>query len=269
MSEPLPADLAEALDATGDRRGPFGAAVHYVAQVGSTNDVAARHAQLGAPEGFTVVALAQTAGRGRMGRAWYSPGEAGLYVSWICRDVRVAPLVTMAAGVAVAEGIRGATGLQVEIKWPNDIVSGGGGSPRRSRKLAGILAEASSSPEGLQYVVLGCGINLRPAPYPSSIAARASSLEAELGRPVDRGRVLAETLAAFNAAHRTLVEGNAAPLLDRWRALAPSAVGADVEYESATGRARGTTAGLAEDGALLVRTEGQLERVLAGEVLWL
>lgn len=269
MSEAVPADIVEALKATAARRGPFGASVDYFAELGSTNDVAAGHAERGAPEGFTVVASAQTAGRGRLGREWYSPGDAGLYVSWICRDVRAAPLITIAAGVAVAEGIRRATGLEVEIKWPNDIIVGGGFSPHRSRKLAGILAEACSSAGGLQYIVLGCGINLRPALYPTSIAERASSLERELGRPVDRGCVLAEVLAAFNLAYDALVQGNAEPLLAKWLALAPSAAGAAVEFESASGRRQGTTAGIGADGALLVRTEARIERILAGEVVWI
>ena len=101
MSEAVPADIVEALKATAARRGPFGASVDYFAELGSTNDVAAGHAERGAPEGFTVVASAQTAGRGRLGREWYSPGDAGLYVSWICRDVRAAPLITIAAAATL------------------------------------------------------------------------------------------------------------------------------------------------------------------------
>jgi BirA family biotin operon repressor/biotin-[acetyl-CoA-carboxylase] ligase len=99
--------------------------------------------------------------------------------------------------VAVAEGIRAASGLPVQIKWPNDIVVPSAFTTGPRRKLAGILAEASTMADRLQFVILGYGINLRRAAYPVDIADRATSLEAELGRSPDPGIVLAETLAAL------------------------------------------------------------------------
>src|SRR5690606_6342284 len=140
----------------------------------STNDEAARLAAAGATQGTTVVAAAQTAGRGRLGRAWFSPPGAGLYASVVIRDPRAAPLLTLAAGVAIAEGIRAAAGLPVEIKWPNDLVVDAGLG--RRRKLAGILTEGSSGVDGLQFVIVGFGVNLLPAAYPADIADRATSL---------------------------------------------------------------------------------------------
>jgi BirA family biotin operon repressor/biotin-[acetyl-CoA-carboxylase] ligase len=97
-------------------------------------------------------------------------------------------LLTIAAGVALADGIQAATGLQPQLKWPNDVYMDG-------RKLAGILAEAGTSAAGVQHVVVGCGVNLMPAAYPADVAARATSIETELGRPVDRGLLLVECLA--------------------------------------------------------------------------
>src|SRR5262245_2245860 len=130
MPEPLPVDLAEPLERSARRRQGFGDRVLYFTETGSTNDVAAQLAEQGAEEGTIVVASSQTAGRGRMGRVWHSPPEAGLYVSIVCRSPRAAPYVTLAGGVAAAEGISSATGLPVEIKWPNDIVVHSG-APRR------------------------------------------------------------------------------------------------------------------------------------------
>src|SRR6185436_8017573 len=104
------------------RRGSFGQPAVFFHETGSTNDIAAAMAEQGAPQGAMAVAFAQTAGRGRLGRVWFSPPGAGLYVSVVCRDATVAPLLTLAGGVAVADGIRAATGLPVEIKWPNDVV---------------------------------------------------------------------------------------------------------------------------------------------------
>jgi BirA family transcriptional regulator, biotin operon repressor / biotin---[acetyl-CoA-carboxylase] ligase len=266
MSDPLPPDLAEALRASTSRRGGFGDRAEYFSEIGSTNDAAARLAERGAAEGTIVIAASQTAGRGRRGRAWHSPPGAGLYVSVVCRNRTASPFLTLAGGVAVAEGITRATALPVELKWPNDVVTSG--SRIRRRKLAGILAEATSGAEGFQYVILGLGINLRPSAYPSELADRATSLEAELGRPVDAGLVLAETLSALATHVNTLAHGGRADLLARWRALAPSAAGGFVECETPAGRIAGTAAGIADDGALLVRVGDRIERIISGEIVW-
>ena len=266
MPDPVPPDLVGAL--RGTAIAPFGEPLHYFTETGSTNDMAAALAEQGAPEGTTIVASAQSAGRGRLGRQWYSPPDAGLYVSVVCRNEQTAPFLTLAGGVAVAEGIVAATGLPVELKWPNDVVVADARGSNRRRKLAGVLAEAASDGCGLQYVVLGFGVNLRPAAYPSSIAYRATSLETELGRPVDAGLLLAAILESLAAHFKSLSNGDAKALLARCRQLTPSAVGAPVECERAGSTWRGVTAGIADDGALLVRTGGRTERVRAGEVVW-
>ena len=268
MSDPTPPDLARALAASAARRGRFGDPLYFFAETGSTNDVAERLAEHGAPEGATVVASAQTAGRGRFGRTWFSPAGAGLYVSIVCRNRSAAPLLTLAGGVAVADGIRAATGLPVQIKWPNDIVVADRG-PSRRRKLAGILAEATTGSDGLQYVILGFGINLRPAAYPPELADRATSIETELGRPADGGLVLAETLAVLESVFNPLTTGHTRAVLARWRELAPSSRGTRVEWASAGGTLGGVSEGIAEDGALLVRVGDRVERIISGELRWL
>jgi BirA family biotin operon repressor/biotin-[acetyl-CoA-carboxylase] ligase len=268
MPDPLPADLASALATTREARGVFGSRVVYFTEAGSTNDLAARAAEQGEPEGTVFVAAAQTAGRGRLGRTWFSPPEAGLYVSTIVRRIGVIPWVTLAAGVGVAQGIRSATGLPVELKWPNDVVAVAGRGFSARRKLAGILAEASTGPGGVQYVVVGFGINVRPGSFPSELADRAGSLEGELGRAVDAGALLATVLVEINRATDEVARRGPVPLLMHWLALSPSANGASIEWETGAGVKHGTTAGLAEDGALLARTAGGIERILSGEVRW-
>jgi BirA family biotin operon repressor/biotin-[acetyl-CoA-carboxylase] ligase len=264
----LPHDIAEALAWSQSERGRFGSPLFYAAEVTSTNDVAARLADAGAGEGTTVVAEAQTAGRGRHGRTWCSPPGAGLYVSTIVRpDLRTGPrpgsaLLTLMAGVALADAIREATGLGVEIKWPNDLVVA-------RRKLAGILAEGAGQGTSLEYIVLGFGINLRPAAYPPDVAARATSIEAELGRPVDRGALLARALVNLSRARAAITESRTAAVIDRWRELAPSAVGSSVEWRTGAGVHRGLTAGVDEGGALRIDVAGTIERVTAGEIMWL
>ncbi len=265
MSEVLPRELAEALAASAAERGVFGARLFYATEVGSTNDLAAQAAERGDPEGTTFVAGAQTSGRGRLGRTWFSPPGAGLYISTIVRRRAVAPWITLAGGVAVAGGIRAATGLPVQIKWPNDIVAVGTAGFRARRKLAGILAEAASGPDGVQHIVIGMGINLRPASFPPELADRASSIETELGREVDPGLVLASLLAGLNGTLASIEAEGPAPVLAQWREWSPSAAGAPIEWDGG----RGVTAGLDADGALLARTASGLARIVAGEVRWL
>jgi BirA family biotin operon repressor/biotin-[acetyl-CoA-carboxylase] ligase len=289
----LPPDMRDALAASRGDRGAFGEPLFFYASLGSTNDAAARLAEAGASEGTTVVAEEQTSGRGRSGRAWFSAPGAGLYVSVVIRPggtpsapgkvvpgtisgsgkpARPAEMVpgtmfsgvavlTLAAGVALATAVRDATGLQAAIKWPNDLLCG-------RRKLAGILAEASARGTGLDAIVLGFGLNVRTVGYPPDLADRATSIEAELGHPVDRGLVLALALARLAAAREALRRGETAAVLEEWRRLAPSSVGRAVSWQGPAGERRGTTAGIDADGALLVDDGGVRERIIAGDVIW-
>ena len=264
--ESIPDDLTRALAATEDERGVFGARLFYFTETGSTNDLAAAAADRGEAEGTTFVAGAQTSGRGRLGRVWFSPPGAGLYVSTIVRRPSIMPWIALAGGVAVAEGIRAATALPVQIKWPNDIVTIG--SFRARRKIAGILAEASSGPAGVDRVVLGIGVNLRSSAYPPEIANRATAIEVELGRAVDAGAVLAQILAGLNRVLSEVEHAGPPTLFTRWLELAPSANGEPIEWDGPDGVLSGISAGLAEDGALLARTPEGLARIVAGEVRW-
>lgn len=255
--EELPAEFAEPLARAGERLGPFGRRVVWYAQVPSTNDLAASMAERGDPEGCVVIAHAQSAGRGRQGRTWVSPPGAGLYVSIVLRPLAHAvPLVTIAAGVAVAEGIQNATGLTPGVKWPNDVYLG-------ERKVAGVLAEAGS---GLEWVILGIGINVLPAAYPPDVAERATSIEHELGREVDRGLLLAECLAALASRYDDLQSGRADVVTQAWRARARSTLGRLVRWTSNDGAFEGVADNIDATGALIVRTASGSTRIISGEV---
>jgi BirA family biotin operon repressor/biotin-[acetyl-CoA-carboxylase] ligase len=173
----------------------------------------------------------------------------------------VAPLITIAAGVAVAEGIEAATGLKAQLKWPNDVCLAG--DP--ARKLAGILAESISP----STVVLGFGVNVMPAAYPSDVMPRATSIESELGRPVDRGLVLAECLVAVSARYRDLRHSRREDVIAAWRARASSMFGRRVEWDAGGTIQRGVAYDVDADGALLVRASGDVVRVISGEVRWI
>jgi BirA family biotin operon repressor/biotin-[acetyl-CoA-carboxylase] ligase len=266
-------DLLQRLDGAASRLGLFANHVRYLAEVSSTNDVAAVLAERGAAEGTTIVAGGQTAGRGRLGRSWHSPQGAGLYVSTVLRPAdsqagRAPQLLTLAAGVALAEAIGRSTGLAVEIKWPNDLIVPDGSGRPAGRKLAGILAEAHGSSFPFAFVILGFGINVLTTAYPPDVAGRATSVEAELGHPPDSALVLIESLAALSDAYQSVTRGELRPMLDRWAALSPTSRGSTVAWSDNGCDRRGRTAGIAGDGALLVRTLEGVERVVAGPVDW-
>jgi len=280
----LPPEIATALAAAASRLHPVATRIIHLAETGSTNDVAAALAVEGAAEGTVVFADAQTRGRGRSGHTWFSPPGSGLYVSVVFRPADAvyttaaappawAGLLTLAAGLALADGIRVATGLALDIKWPNDLVAADGtgsrATNRRWRKLAGILAEGHTVHGVLRHVVIGYGINLSPAAYPSDIASRASSLETELGRPVDRAAVLVETLAALGREYEALRRGESAALVERWRRHSPSSSGAHVSWAEGTEERTGVTSGIDPAGALLVRAGDRVVALRAGEVTWL
>ena len=261
-SDPVPDDIAEALAAAGARLGPFEGRFSWHDEVSSTNDLAARMAAHGAEEGWVVAANSQTSGRGRLGRTWASPPGAGLYLSVLLRPGADAlPLLTIAAGVAIADGVQAATGVSPRVKWPNDVYIG-------PRKLAGILAEAGVSSEGVQHVVLGIGINLLTAAYPPDVGARATSLEAEVGRPCDRGLVLVECLSALADRYRALEQGGADAVTSAWRTRAADSVGRAVEWDHEGSPRQGIVHGIDSRGALLVGVDDGVVRVISGEVRW-
>jgi BirA family transcriptional regulator, biotin operon repressor / biotin---[acetyl-CoA-carboxylase] ligase len=263
VTNDVPPDITEALAGAGSRLGLFENRLCWYDEIESTNDVAITAAEAGAPEGLVVVANTQSAGRGRGGRNWSSPPGAGLYVSIVLRPAGPAlQLLTIAAGVAIAEGVHAASGLDTCVKWPNDVHVG-------SRKLAGILAEAGSSAGAVNHVVLGFGINILRAAYPPDVAARATSIESELGRTVDRGLVLAECLAALSNRYGMLRRDGAADVIAAWRARAATHMGRVVEWEVDRGARRGVAEDIDSTGALLVRVDGQIVRVISGEVRWL
>ena len=248
----------------------FASRVLWYPEVTSTNDVAVALAESGADEGVVVAADAQTTGRGRLGRSWASPAGVGIYATVVLRPARdVAPLVTIAAGVAIAEGIEAATGLAVRVKWPNDVFVAGPAGPRTDRKLAGILAESGAMPQGDSWVVLGFGINVLPGAYPAEVAVRATSLEAELGRPVDRGVLIAECLAALSGRYAHLREGRAGAVIAAWRSRAASTFGRRVEWNHEGHMQQGVAQDIDPSGALLVRTEAGVRRLISGEVRWI
>jgi BirA family biotin operon repressor/biotin-[acetyl-CoA-carboxylase] ligase len=261
-SEPLPAELEHALDREPRLKGS--GPVHYFAEVHSTNDVALALASAGGAAGTAVLAEHQRAGRGRRGRTWYSPAGGGLYLSVVARPgPDQSPLVTLAAGVAAAGAIRAVAGLPVELKWPNDLVVG-----RPWRKLGGVLCESMGTGGRVEAVVVGMGINVRSWDFPPDLGRTATSIEAEVGRAVDRAALVVELLAGLRQTLARLDIAGPAAMLDEWRRYGEAGLGGAVSWRDQGLERRGRARDVDRDGALLVESNGRLERLIGGDVQW-
>ena len=242
----------------------IGRDIHHYADLASTNDEAHRLAEQGALHGEVVVAEIQTAGRGRRGRPWISPPGGSIALSVILRPALPpgrAPEIALAAAVAVCEAARELGARSAAIKWPNDVECDG-------RKLAGLLTELRTDGERTRHVILGVGLNCNAElrDFPEELQESATSLRVERGEAVPRALACARLLEALDewlALHD--LEGFP-PVRARFRQLS-STLGRRVQVELEPGVVEGDALDLAEDGALLVRTErGELVRVVAGDV---
>ncbi len=231
----------------------------------SSNDVVEKLARDGAKEGAVVFAESQTRGRGRLGRQWVSPSQKGLWFSLLLRPKlrpQQATWITIASAVALRRAIHEFCGLSSEIKWPNDLLVGG-------RKLAGILTELRAELDQVQYIVLGIGVdvNLLHSEFPAALRSKATSIRAELGRPVSRAGLAVAILRELDRDYQRICEDNLRGLADEWVEHCAT-IGKDVTVHSGERTITGRAESLNRDGALLVRTDhGRIEQVTGGEVL--
>lgn len=241
----------------------FGEPRHHFKTLASTNDTLRALAVEGAAEGTVVTANAQTAGRGRKGRAWVSPDAGNLYFSVLLRPhelhpARVATL-SPAMGLAVAEGLRASTGVDARLKWPNDVWI-------NRLKVAGLLAESSLAGQALRFVIVGVGVNVNLAEIPNELADIATSLRRVCGEEVDRERVLRSCLEHIERTYRTLVAESFAALQARWNEL-HACTGDLVRVDTPAGIVEGRAKGVDAKGALILETDDVLTTVELGEVL--
>jgi BirA family biotin operon repressor/biotin-[acetyl-CoA-carboxylase] ligase len=234
----------------------------FLPEIGSTNDEAKRLAQSGAAEGTLVITDHQTSGRGRLDRRWEAPPGSSLLMSLVFRPP-LAPhevqRLTMVCGLAVIDAIESETGLQVGLKWPNDVVVGGA-------KVAGILTEIGSEGNEVDFVVAGLGLNVNfdPTELPEGLLVPATSLSRELKRPVARLPLLWALLHATETRYVALKAG-LSPHTEWTERLVT--LGQQVTVSMTGLVLEGTAEGVNADGALLVRLDnGCLETVMAGDV---
>lgn len=257
---------------------PFGNQVRVLDEVTSTNDLAARLAADGAPEGACVIAASQTRGRGRRGATFHSPRDTGLYLSTVLRPeswpsaahdpAGVAGATTLMAGVAVVEAAHALGAMQAELKWPNDVIVPHTTVPGAWRKLAGVLTEASADAAGRLQVIVGMGINVGAVPADVGLEDVATSLTAAAGRPVQVDETATALLLSLARAYRLLAVDGRLAVIEAWRRHAPSLAGRAVAWMDGAVLRTGVARGVDDGGALCVDTASGSVALVAGEVTW-
>jgi BirA family biotin operon repressor/biotin-[acetyl-CoA-carboxylase] ligase len=239
--------------------------VAHVAETGSTNADLVAAARAGEPAGAVLVADHQTAGRGRLGRAWQAPPGSALLCSILLRP-RPGTVVhgaVWSVALAAREACRRLAGVAPDLKWPNDLLWDG-------RKLAGVLAEAvtgAHDPGRVTAVVVGIGLNVGWEEPPPDIAAGAVTLEELAGHPIDRDALLRELLAEL-APLVALWADSPDRLHEHYRS-AVATLGQVVRVTMADRELDGVAVDVTADGALVVDAGGDRVIVGAGDVVHL
>lgn len=221
--------------------------------IDSTNSFAKSLAQLGAEHGTTVVSELQTQGKGRMGRNFYSPSGMGVYMSIVLRpklSVDYALMITSCAAVAVCEAIEKVANIECQIKWVNDIFCNG-------KKICGILTEASIDVEqgGLEYAVIGLGINVLNTFFPKDIEGIASSIREITGEKISRSYLIAEILNCLEERFRD-IDSNS--FIDEYRRRS-LLIGRNIMVIKSDSETKALCTGIDSFGRLLVRYENGTE----------
>jgi BirA family transcriptional regulator, biotin operon repressor / biotin---[acetyl-CoA-carboxylase] ligase len=236
--------------------------------IDSTNNRAMLLAKQGAPHGLIVIARQQTCGRGRLGRSWVSPLDAGLYVSFLLRPSKFKPqipLVTLAAGFACAKAINVILGIKIGIKWVNDLVLSG-------RKLGGILSELYLPPElnsggGEEALIVGIGINIEPKDQdiPDEIRSQMAWLSEIAPAGLDRNLFVARIALELEHALEALSQGATDDILNGWRQYSVT-LGEPVVATIGNETISGVAIDVDSSGALIVQTKDGRRTLHAGEV---
>lgn len=241
----------------------LGRKIHYFDSLASTMDLAMGLGIKNEPEGALVLAETQTRGKGRLGRAWFSPKYKGIYMSLILRPVILptqASLLTLMAAVSVCQAIEKITSLEARIKWPNDILLG-------SKKVGGVLTELNGEMDATFFVIIGLGLNINN--NSRELVENATSLKEEKKEKIDRRELLQEILFRLEVNYLALRDKASADILDKWRHYNVT-LGKRVRVICQRLHLEGEAVDIDQDGGLLVRKDsGLVEKVTAGDIVHL
>ncbi|MDD5633868.1 MAG: biotin--[acetyl-CoA-carboxylase] ligase [Candidatus Omnitrophica bacterium] len=234
--------------------------VHYYDVLGSTNTKAYELAEKGEEEGAIVIAEEQTSGKGRLGRKWFSPKSGGIYLSVILRpraEIDTLPVLSLAAGAAVAEAVNELFDLDAKIKWPNDVFVNG-------KKIAGILAEIKAQPDKIDFLILGLGININS--LEKELPLEGTSLRVETGRDIDRLNFLKCLLSHLDKNYNEFKLNGFVSLRTECKRLS-MLLDKDVKVNILNKVIEGKAVDIDEKGALMVEGKnGKKHRIFSGDV---
>lgn len=239
----------------------FGKKIFYFDTLTSTIDMAMDLGVKGASGGTLILAESQTKGKGRLGRAWFSPKYKGLYMSLILRPDMLptqAPILTLLAAVSVCEAIKKASGIATLIKWPNDLLI-------NNKKVCGILTQVVAETDKIDFLIISAGINVNNDK--KSLISTATSLKEQKKEEVSRVPLLQEILRQLEANYSVLEKKGAPQILEKWRSH-NTTLGRRVKVYCHHRHIEGEALDIDVDGGLLVRKDnGITERVMSGDVL--
>lgn len=239
----------------------IGRKIFYYDTIASTMDRAIDLGMGNAPQGTIVIAETQTKGRGRLRRSWVSPRYKGIYFSLILKpkiSPNQAPILTLLAAVSVCEAIKEISGLDVKIKWPNDILI-------NHKKLGGILTELNAEMDEIRFVVIGIGLNINNDRR--SLIKGATSLKEEIKEELGRAKLLRKLLEKLEDNYRDLAERSHRGIIEKWRCLS-STLGKRVKIISHRKQLQGVAIDIDIDGGLLLRDDsGLIQKVMAGDLI--
>lgn len=232
-------------------------------EIDSTNEEAKRVFEAEGISGGLFLADSQDSGKGRRGRRWQTPPSTAIAMSYLLTPdipANTASMLTLIMALASADGIKKATGLETEIKWPNDIVSNG-------KKLVGILTELVLDKEKIRYCVIGTGINVSMTDFSPEIKDTASSIYLETGKKFSRAEIAASVSESFERYYEKFINsGDLSEFLDEYNSLCAN-VGKRVRVLDPKGEYEAYSEGINEKGELLIiKDDGSRQAIYAGEV---
>ncbi|QDP40438.1 biotin--[acetyl-CoA-carboxylase] ligase [Radiobacillus deserti] len=242
----------------------LGKHVIHKTSIPSTQTLAQKLAFEGADHGTVVIADEQTAGKGRLNRAWFSPNQ-GIWMSIILRPSFLplqASQLTLLTATILAKSVEEVTGLTPSIKWPNDLLI-------QDRKVAGILTEMQSEHDHIQYLIIGIGMNVNQneKDFPEELHSKATSIQIESGKEWDMRIIIQAVLQHFEKQYDHYLQKGFSTVKEIWEEYGYK-IGEVVTLRTTQEEKQVTLIGLQEDGSLLIEDSGTRHPLYSGEIIW-
>jgi BirA family transcriptional regulator, biotin operon repressor / biotin---[acetyl-CoA-carboxylase] ligase len=242
----------------------LGQTIYYEESVESTQKIAHRLSYEGYPEGTLVISEEQVAGRGRMTRSWYSPKYTGIWMSLILRPnlpPQKAPQFTLIAAVAISQAIEEISGIEAEIKWPNDILI-------RGKKVTGILTELQADADKIHSIIIGMGVNVNQSStdFAADIKPIATSIAIEAKKKIPRAQLVRRILEKLEIYYDLYMEEGFRPIKLMWESRAVS-IGKNIIARTINGTIEGKALGITDEGILqLEDAQGIIHHIYSADI---